>query len=82
MTFRLYKITNKVNSKTFVGVTSSTIEQKWQQHLADANSPLYPLHCDIQKYGKDKFVIELLKESDDRYQIAREQEKLNYSNHY
>lgn len=82
MTFKLYKITNQVNSRIFIGVTSSSLEQKWQKHLSDAKSPFYPLHCDIQKYGEDKFVIELVSESDDRIQIAKVKDKLEVQNQY
>lgn len=82
MTFKLYKITNSVNSKIFIGVTSSSLEQKWQKHVSDSKSPFYPLHCDIQKYGEDKFVVELVTESNDRTQIAKAQKKLEVTNQY
>lgn len=82
MTFKLYKITNSVNSKIFIGVTSTSLEKKWQKHVSDSKSPLYPLHCDIQKYGEDKFIVELVTESDDRLIIEKAQKKLAVTNQY
>lgn len=56
----IYKITNKVNNKVYIGQTRKSIEFRWRQHKNAKDC--YDLHKDIQKYGSDNFVIELLKE--------------------
>lgn len=68
--YKLYKITNTVNQKLYIGITKLPIEQRWAKHLKDSNSPKYPLHHAIQKYGKENFIIELLEESSDRLHIS------------
>lgn len=61
----IYKITNLVNQKIYVGKTTKTIEERWKTHWADAqrvdirNRPLYKA---FNKYGKDNFKIECLEE--------------------
>lgn len=50
----IYKITNKVNGKAYVGKTTDTVQVRWEEHLKDskrkrcANRPLYRA---IRKYG-------------------------------
>lgn len=29
----IYKITNQINQKVYIGLTSRSIEQRWQEHL-------------------------------------------------
>ena len=54
----IYKITNLVNSKVYIGQTIQTIKQRWKRHrLSKLNRPLYN---SIRKYGSSKFSIEEL----------------------
>ena len=57
----IYKITNKINNKIYIGQTSSTIKRRWQQHINDSKSRKNDtslLHKAINKYGKENFSIE------------------------
>ena len=56
----IYKITNLVNGKSYIGQTIRTIEERWKQHVKDSNSNKddFYLHRAIRKYGKENFVIE------------------------
>ena len=72
--YKLYKITNSVNNKLYIGITKLPIDQRWAQHIKDSENPKYPLHRAIKKYGKDSFAIELLVESDDRVYISELEE--------
>lgn len=57
----LYLITNKVNGKRYVGITSSTVEARMSRHRYSAlklNCP-YPIHAAIRKYGWENFMVEL-----------------------
>lgn len=56
----IYKITNKVNGKFYVGKTIKSLSTRFYNHCYSAikrNSTTY-LHRAIRKYGKDSFVIE------------------------
>jgi hypothetical protein len=33
----IYKITNKINNKLYIGKTMLSIEKRWQEHLRDYN---------------------------------------------
>lgn len=64
----IYKITNKINNKIYIGMTSN-IENRWKTHLH--NSKLYKegkkfhrshLYEAMKKYGTENFVIELIEE--------------------
>ncbi len=32
----VYKITNKVNGKMYIGITTRSLEERWGQHCLDA----------------------------------------------
>lgn len=68
--YKIYKITNTVNNKSYIGMTKNSVEKRWEKHLADSKCPLYPIHRAISKYGSEKFTIEILIESDNRQFIA------------
>ena len=58
----IYKITNNINGKSYIGQTKRTIEKRWQDHLSSAfsqsqHSYNYPLYIDIRKYGVKNFEI-------------------------
>lgn len=61
----IYKITNILNGKMYIGKTSSTIEARWKEHREDAtcrNKEHRPLYSAIQKYGANNFVVEQIEE--------------------
>ena len=61
----IYKITNLINGKIYVGKTLSTIQHRWKEHCAESkrdknqNRPLYKA---MNKYGIENFTIDLLEE--------------------
>ncbi len=62
----IYKITNDVNQKIYVGKTESSIEKRFQEHCKDAfkeRSEKRPLYTAMRKYGIEHFHIELLEET-------------------
>ena len=63
----IYKITNLVNGKLYVGRTSRTPpEKRWKEHLRTARTePKYRFHLAIRKYGAENFRFEILAEYDD-----------------
>lgn len=57
----IYKITNKLNGKAYVG-QSNDIERRFKEHQQKGESSRIPLDVAIQKYGKDNFTYEILEE--------------------
>jgi group I intron endonuclease len=57
----IYKAINTVNSKSYIGKTKNTIEDRFIGHKSDAaNGSRTRFHCAIRKYGLDQFKIEIL----------------------
>lgn len=85
MTSRIYKITNLINNKIYIGKTTLTIEQRFKQHCDDSirsiaeNRPLYRA---MNKYGKENFFIELIEECDSSIDSEREIYWINKFNSY
>ena len=62
----IYKITNKINGKVYIG-QSINIERRWQQEKRCAfneSSPAYTQHISkaFRKYGLENFSFEVLEE--------------------
>jgi group I intron endonuclease len=63
----IYKITNQVNGKVYVGKTEFSVEVRWKQHIADSVKTRCkdrPLYRAMNKYGLSSFSIEVLEETD------------------
>lgn len=55
----IYRITNLVNQKVYIGQTSKSLSDRYKTHCSKW-SRCYKLRNAIQKYGKENFVIEPL----------------------
>lgn len=62
----IYKITNKINGKVYIGQTKKTIEERFQEHLKKAkihtNRYLYDA---MNKYGYENFIISQIEKCPD-----------------
>lgn len=56
----LYKITNSINGKVYVGQTVRTLEERIAEHKRKSHTIIGKA---IKKYGAENFTIELLKEA-------------------
>jgi len=57
----VYRITNKMNGKIYIGITNQGVATRWYKHVSDANSDsIFPIHNAIRKYGKENFQIETI----------------------
>lgn len=65
----IYKITNKVNGKSYIGQTRYKVEFRYKQHM-HKTSPA--LAYDIKKYGEGAFTCETLEECDIEQLDSRE----------
>lgn len=52
----IYKITNLVNNKLYIGRTIKTVEERWKRHLRDKKKK--SIHRAFDKYGRENFIIE------------------------
>lgn len=67
----IYKITNLINNKIYIGQTICSLKRRWNKHIHDGGC-VY-LHSAILKYGKENFKMEeieyVLKEQLDEREI-------------
>ena len=54
----IYKITNIINNKVYIGQTVNTIKQRWNKHCH--SNGCRSLYNAILKYGKENFNIEII----------------------
>lgn len=72
----IYKISNDINDKLYIGKTAFSIEKRFKEHCADAfrqRCEKRPLYAAINKYGPEHFQISLIEECGDG--VAEEREK-------
>ena len=71
----VYKITNTITGDFYIG-SSNDVKRRWGEHKKPSrwkqckNNPMYQ---DMQKYGKDKFVFEILAEVEESFLKEKEQ---------
>ena len=57
----IYKITNLINGKVYIGLTTKTVEERWKQHKALVeNGNTRHLYSSMRKYGIENFKIETI----------------------
>lgn len=81
----IYKITNQVNSKIYIGKTCDTIKKRWQKHLTDRykrDFEIRPLYRAMKKYGIDNFIIEEIEECPAELASEREIYWINFYDSY
>ncbi len=54
----IYKITNNINNKIYIGQTVRSLKERFLQHQASCNAKNSAISNAIQKYGKENFIIE------------------------
>ena len=60
----IYKFTNKVNGKIYIGLTNRSFKTRKYEHILASNkSPKFKFHQAIKKYGIDNFNEEILMEN-------------------
>lgn len=80
----IYKITNKLNQKLYIGQTRNSIHRRWLDHCKSARNEQdkdhnAPLHLAINKYGEQNFIIEKIEECENSKLNERE---IFWINHY
>ena len=75
----IYKVTNKVNGKVYIG-QSVDIGRRWRQHMT-AEDDIY-FHKAIQKYGVDNFIWEVIEKCKKSELDERESYWIEYYDSY
>lgn len=81
MSYHIYKITNKLDGKIYVGCTNNC-ERRWQYHQSmarhadlDGYRPPVPLYQSMHQHGVESFSLEVLEECTDNLVLARDKER-------
>lgn len=71
----VYKITNLVNGKIYVGQTTCTEAKRWREHKCAARkqNPKLAIHRAMAKYGFDSFAMEVIDSADSQEELSRKE---------
>ena len=81
----IYKITNKINGKSYIGQTIQNVKERFYQHCATKCSQAIlnmVIHKAINKYGKSNFTIEVIEEVESTNLNDRERYWIRYYDSY
>ena len=81
----IYKVTNKVNNKVYIGKTlDSSIQERFKEHVKEAKVKQYnrPFHLALNKYGADNFEIEEIEQAPASILSEREKYWIAYYHSY
>lgn len=84
----IYKITNQINNKVYVGQTKKTVDYRFKEHNRQAKielkgeRPLTHLHAAIIKYGFENFKVETLEQCDNNDLNEKEKYWIAYYDSY
>ena len=81
----IYKITNIINDKIYIGKTSQTIEKRWKEHCSDylrRNEEKRPLYSAMKKYGIQNFKIEEIEQCTSEEANEKEKYWIEYYNSF
>ena len=81
----IYKITNKINQKIYIGQTSRTIAIRWKSHCYTAFCEKskdydFPLYRAIRKYGIENFLVEEIDQAFSQEEL--DQKEIQYIEEY
>lgn len=69
----VYKITNNINGKVYIGITTCSLEYRWSRHLTEGRNENNTKHLykAMRKYGLDNFSIKQIDSTDDFEELGR-----------
>lgn len=72
----IYLITNKVNDKKYIGQTTTSLKNRWLEHIYDAKTKRtnMPIHHAMNKYGVHNFIIEKIDSAKTREELNQKEE--------
>lgn len=81
----IYKITNTINQKCYIGQTVKTLEKRFSQHRNNYTKPYFSqvvLYKAFKKYGIENFTFEKVEEISDELLDEREKYWIKFYNSY
>lgn len=66
----IYKITNTVNAKIYIGATTHSIHARFSAHISLSKSGTTRLYGDMRKFGVSEFKVSLIKTCYSKYQLG------------
>lgn len=78
----IYKISNTINNKLYIGMTRYNIEHRWKEHKSSYQYKNTHLYSAMRKYGVDNFNIEIIEECPEEDLIIREAYWISYYDSY
>lgn len=70
----VYKITNKITGKCYIGITEKSLEDRWYGHLTKLkNGDQRHLYSSMRKYGIEAFTIEILDETGNYEELLKKE---------
>lgn len=71
----IYKISNTVNNKIYIGQTIRPIEERFRRHINDAMNNILDTHLAraIRLYGPDKFRIEIIDTAESQEELTQKE---------
>lgn len=82
----IYKITNKINGKIYIGQTIQSVKDRWYRHCGKSGISKAELNTHfkraILKYGKENFTIETIEVCDSTKLNDRERFYISYYDSY
>ena len=72
----IYKITNKINNKVYIGQSIRPIQKRFMRHINDAINNKLNTHFAraIRKYGKDNFICEEIDKADNQNDLNKKEQ--------
>lgn len=72
----IYKITNNVNGKIYIGQTIRPIEQRFRRHICDAESGVVNTHLAraIRKYGPSNFQVQEIDTANSQEELCQKEQ--------
>lgn len=75
----IYKITNKINGQSYIGLTTRSVEIRWKEHCRHTDQLIGQA---IAQYGPENFTLEIIEECNDNIIDEREIYWISYYNTY
>ena len=69
MNYIVYKITNHINNKVYIGQTTESLDKRWKRHCGYQLEDGTYLHKAMKKYGIENFSIEKIVEAKDQKEL-------------
>jgi group I intron endonuclease len=73
----IYKITNVINNKVYIGLTTCSLNYRWKKHVTESKNLNNEKHLykSIRKYGLKNFKIEVLEDGITDFKVLGEKER-------